>query len=263
MNKTGYAKSLKNKAKICLEGKYYVTVMTIVFFGMLFYASEDFSRFLILQINGLCKRYEIVVHLIPSLVIRNVVPYICNCFLNVMQIGLCYYFLKIVCNQRFGTFDLFYGFHHNFGKCFLFSILFTTCHELISLPVTVLAQLYYGKKLDSFNIDKNLLLIYFCAVQLILILILYPLSLIISQIFYIALDYPELSVKQTVKLSYRIMKGNMLRIIGLQVGFLPLYLLCYLSFGIASFWVNAYIMMTYTLFYLDIIKGRPASETTQ
>ena len=49
------------------------------------------------------------------------------------------------------------------------------------------------------------------------------------------------------------MKGNVGRLLYLQVSFIPMTLAGLLSFGIGFLFVLPYQNMTYTLFYLDLI----------
>ncbi len=52
------------------------------------------------------------------------------------------------------------------------------------------------------------------------------------------------------------MKGHKRRLFRLELSFLPLMLLCVLSFGIGFLWLNPYMQMTYTCFFLDLMNPR-------
>ena len=52
------------------------------------------------------------------------------------------------------------------------------------------------------------------------------------------------------------MKGNRKRLFLLELSFLPLMLLCILSFGIGFLWLEPYMQMTYTHFFLDLMNPR-------
>ena len=70
------------------------------------------------------------------------------------------------------------------------------------------------------------------------------------------LDFPQNSGKETLKLCWRLMRGNRKRLFLLELGFLPLLLLCLLSFGIGFLWLEPYMHMTYTCFFLDMMNPK-------
>ena len=90
--------------------------------------------------------------------------------------------------------------------------------------------------------------------QLVFLLIFLPLGLALSQVFYLALDYPDLTAGEILRLSLKVMKGKKRQLFIIQLSFLPLYLLGVLSFGIGLFWIVPYQKMTLTLYYLDLMK---------
>ena len=56
------------------------------------------------------------------------------------------------------------------------------------------------------------------------------------------------------------MKGQRMRLFLLELGFLPLMLLCILSFGIGFLWLQPYMQMTHTCFFLDLMNPRKVSS---
>ena len=47
-----------------------------------------------------------------------------------------------------------------------------------------------------------------------------------------------------------------MRLFLLELGFLPPMLLCVLSLGIGFLWLEPYMQMTYTYFFLDLMNHR-------
>ena len=76
--------------------------------------------------------------------------------------------------------------------------------------------------------------------------------------FYLMLDFPQNSGKETLSLCWRLMKGHRSRLFLLELGFLPLMLLCILSFGIGFLWLQPYMQMTYACFFLDLMNPKSA-----
>ena len=90
-----------------------------------------------------------------------------------------------------------------------------------------------------------------CIVLMVIGMCIYiPLSLGLSQAYYLLLDFPQYSAMELMKLSFRIMKGHKW-----ELSFLPLGFLCLLSFGIGTLWLVPYMNMTQTLYFLDLMQN--------
>lgn len=95
-----------------------------------------------------------------------------------------------------------------------------------------------------------------CIVLMVIGMCIYiPLSLGLSQAYYLLLDFPQYSAMELMKLSFRIMKGHKWELFCLQMSFLPLGFLCLLSFGIGTLWLVPYMNMTQTLYFLDLMQN--------
>jgi uncharacterized membrane protein len=81
-----------------------------------------------------------------------------------------------------------------------------------------------------------------------------PISLFLSQTWYLMVDFPNYTAKGVLLTSCKLMKKHFWRLLFLKISFLPVMLLGILSFGIGLIWVIPYKEMTYTCFYLDIMK---------
>ena len=79
-------------------------------------------------------------------------------------------------------------------------------------------------------------------------------SLRYSQVYYLLLDFPDYSAIELLKMSWKLMKGNVGRLLYIQVSFIPISLVALLSCGIGLLFVLPYKNMTYALFYLDLIS---------
>ena len=71
---------------------------------------------------------------------------------------------------------------------------------------------------------------------------------------YLLVDFPDYEIPELLQTSIKIMKGHRLRLLYIMVGFIPLFLLGFLSFGIGNLWVLSYFRMTLTEFYLDLMS---------
>ena len=77
---------------------------------------------------------------------------------------------------------------------------------------------------------------------------------------YILAENPDLPPKEVLARSQAMMYGNRCRLFCLQFSFIGWYLLCLLSFGIGSLWLNPYMETAMADFYREISGTRPVAE---
>ncbi|MBQ3309386.1 DUF975 family protein [Candidatus Saccharibacteria bacterium] len=77
-------------------------------------------------------------------------------------------------------------------------------------------------------------------------------SISYSQMFYIMADDPDIDATDAMKKSMKLMKGHKMDYFILQLSFIPWYLLCGITFGIAYIWVGPYVSATNAAFYKEI-----------
>ncbi|MDE6531223.1 MAG: DUF975 family protein [Lachnospiraceae bacterium] len=75
-------------------------------------------------------------------------------------------------------------------------------------------------------------------------------------IYYLVTDCPGETIIETLKIAVFISKGHRFRLFYLIAGFLPLYLLSLLSFGIGLLWVIPYMQATLTHYYLNLTASK-------
>lgn len=165
---------------------------------------------------------------------------------NILNVGQCSFYLNIACGQTYGFSDLFTGFKVFPNKIILSQILvwiFTFLPLLPSVIVSIVS-VYLGS--SAMVLMVVLTLVLGCLVSC-------WISLRLSQVNYLLLDFPDYSISKLLRMSWHLMKGNVGRLLYLQLSFLPLLLASVVSFGIGFLFVHPYQYMTYTLFYLDLV----------
>ncbi|MCD7806383.1 MAG: DUF975 family protein [Lachnospiraceae bacterium] len=80
-------------------------------------------------------------------------------------------------------------------------------------------------------------------------------SLTYSQTTRILVDFPDLTVTQAYRRSSQLMKGNRMRLLGLQLSFLPWALLSVVTLGIGFLYLMPYVGCTNVEFYLDRVQN--------
>lgn len=116
----------------------------------------------------------------------------------------------------------------------------------------------YNNVFDGFNSLGKALGVYFLMVILIIIgiiLLIVPgiiLALGLSMVYYVMIDKPELGVVDTLKESWRIMKGNKTKLLGLSLRFIPWAILGILCLVVGIIFVLPWMQLSYASFYEKI-----------
>lgn len=175
--------------------------------------------------------------------------FVLQLFYAIFKVGLAFLFLSNACGQRVNMTGVFTGFGHTPGKTMAIQ-LFPSLLLLIPnfLPDYCLTQ-FLASREEQWLLSA-----------LIITLIFLPLSfyvkILYSQVFYIMLDFPDMSAVECLQHSRWLMKGSKLRYLWLSLSFLPLTLLGFATCGIGLFYVLPYQEQTYANFYLDLVANR-------
>lgn len=266
--------NLKDKAKGALVGNYGRMILAAFVIGLITFAAEFIIAFTVtilfdlvflargLFVDGLTQ--EQVLQLIPEnafeethQLVYTIIMYVATCAVSipitVFQVGLSLCCLNIACGRRMKISDVFYGFNYQFGKSLKLAAVFVLVGQLYYLPGEVFSYL-----VDSdapLQIILLSLLVYAAGMLTYVII-----SLGISQIFLLHLDFPGYSADELIKLSMHVMKGHKARLFYIQLSFIPLILLSMLTFSIGNLWLTPYMNLTYTFFFLNLMQAREKSN---
>lgn len=206
-----------------------------------------------LQFISILLPYLVLVFLPGSSLLEiitcEIVELILTAFLQILHMGSCYFYLKLNCGQTASVGDLYYGFRANRNQALGIGLVYALVSNLCLLPHTYFSYCatYAGRV-----IDIRFLLLLLLAGQLAEFLLLIP----VSQSYYILLDFPDYTARQALLLSFRMMKGNLLRYLLFTLSFLPLFFLSLLSCGLGLLWVVPYMESSLAAFYLDLAKHK-------
>lgn len=226
---------LKDMAKYKLDRNYGISIFAFLTVGML-----EVSGTLFLDQIIPCRNFA-------EYIMYNVVIFFLSVFLGVFQTGTCLFYLNMACGQPYKLDDLFYGFQNN-PKASLRVAFFTEFIAFIAIMPFRAAFYQYMETQNNFLLFASIALLVFCT------LFTYPIRLSFAQSFFLLLDFPDYTGSQALSASIKIMKNQKLRLFLLQLSFLPLMLLCVPTLFIGFLWLIPYMNMTYTLFFLDIMK---------
>lgn len=81
-----------------------------------------------------------------------------------------------------------------------------------------------------------------------------------SQAMIAMVEDPERTVQECFRYSRELMQGNRLRLAGLWISFIGMFVLGYLSMGIGFLWIIPYVVCTSIFFYFDLKDEKSSPE---
>lgn len=246
---------IRNMAKDKMESKYGGAIL-ITFLSALL------SGMVRLSINSVCTNTMNTVYGMTGStgaargisILFDVLLAAAGILMGVMNAGIALYFLNLACGQAASLRDLFYGFRTDSKKFLVISAAIVLCQTICLWPGQYLLQNYLSTH------DAKWVL-YALAAAGVGLCFYVPISLGIALSFYLILDFPQNSGRETLSLCWRMMRGHRGRLFQLELGFLPLMLLCILSFGVGFLWLEPYMQMSYACFFLDLMNPKSVQRT--
>ena len=186
-----------------------------------------------------------------GIIIGVIISFILTIFGTILSVGQCSFYLNIACDQPYQFSDLFTGFKIHPDKTIITQVIIQLLTLLPLIPaivVMLITTAFYAQNIVISFLVACFLLIIGAGIS-------WWISLRFSQVYYLLLDFPDYTAMELLKMSWKLMKGNVGRLLYVQVSFIPLTLAGLLSFGIGLLFVQPYQNMTYTLFYLDLMQA--------
>lgn len=256
MNQYLSSASLKSLAKGQLLGKY-GTVTAAYFIHIACVLAVNWSITLLIGSHSLA-----------GIFLSSAASFLLSLFSGYFLAGEAYIYLKIACNQKPLVSDLFHFFRGDTAKVLSIRVITAGVAAVSMLPASVAS--YFASRTISLGAMGTLandayagapLFLLFSVLFLAGVAFTVYVDLLLSQAFFLMLDFPDYPAAQIIHMSVRLMKGNMGRLLYIELSFIPLLLLGSFSCGIGLLWVLPYIAATQANFYLDLIRKKPLSET--
>lgn len=229
--------SLKSLAKGQLLGKY-GTVIGAFAIHMICVYLLTFIISLLVETNS-----------VLGYIIYFAVSYIVSLIAGIFVCGESYIYLKITCNQPVSIRDLFWGFSNCPDKILKIQAVLAGINLICNLPA--LLSIIVGQ-----NPGNPYFLLLYVAAMLAGGIVNVILSLMLSQCYFLMLDFPQYSAKEVLAKSCKVMKGNKGRLFYIDLSFIPLFLLGLCGCCIPLLWVYPYLQAVKANFYLDLMKKR-------
>lgn len=178
----------------------------------------------------------------------SVILFVVGLVIGTLDYGLCAIYMGLQYRQSPSLLTLFLGFRENSVTILKVQAVISAIGIVISLPVTILSVVRQGALLDNLAIAVP---VYGITMLLNLIV-----DLVYALVWFILLDYPELTWREVLRGSRRLMRGNKRVLCYIWLSLVPLYIVSVFSVGVAALWVLAYQNASVAAFYRGLVNAR-------
>ena len=238
----------KLNAKKALKGNYGLAIMGFFAVVLLSAAGGNLSSWLFPGTTTL------------QIVLQFAFVFIFSLVASIMTAGSGYLFLNMARKRECSLNDLFYFFKNNPDRVIIVAIVLSVLEVLSSLPCNLYAFFVpLGKTLVQ---QTQWYSSYLGLLGLTLVLQLF-LTIPFSQAYYLLADHPEMTGKEAIIESMRLMKGNTGKYIWMHITFIPWLFASLFTLYIALIWILPYMNMTKIMFYRDLAGEMEAENISE
>ncbi|MCL2052224.1 MAG: DUF975 family protein [Lachnospiraceae bacterium] len=184
-----------------------------------------------------------------GLILSQLTSFAISLLFGVVNVGVLFMALKISCNEAIGLNDLLYGFNYHPKKIVTIQAVLSGVNLAAMLPATVL-RFIYGNTGDRDYLP--LMIIFYLAGFSVYFFV----SLVLSQAFFLLLDFEDKNATELLMKSHLIMNGHKKRLFLLWLSFVPLFILSIFSCCLGFIWVIPYVKVTLANFYMDLMQAK-------
>ncbi len=232
-------RELKRLAKVQLQGKYGTMIGALILQELLVLFATGILSMMIPGTDTL------------SNILYYILTFIVQLIAGILQAGVSFLYLKAACGMQCSVGDIFYCFKHSPDKAIKIEFVLAIINAVCMLPSDILTWKYPLTSLTDYD---EIAMMY--SVTLLCMMVYVVITLAFTPVFYMMLDFPNYTVKDILKKSIEVMKGNKMRYFLLDLSFIPWMFVGILTCGIGLLWIIPYMNMTSTNFYLDLMACR-------
>lgn len=185
-----------------------------------------------------------------SIIISYLISFILQLAAGIFEAGIALLCLHCACGMPCKINDLFYAFKKDTNKAIRIEFVLALIYCICTLPVNI-----YSYSVPSLTTNEEMLQYSLTMLSLmsVCMLVYSIITLPFFPVFYMMLDFPQCSVTELFRKSFKVMKGNVIRLLLLKLCFIPMMLLSMFTCGLALLWVMPFMNVTCTNFYLDLM----------
>ena len=227
-------------------GAVMITLSYLIWIYLISYSGSIFSAMLA-KLPFFGNISESVTSDIIFTVISALIFSLLNIIAGMFQCGINLYYLNISTGRDAQPADLFAGFRSDPAKVFKVSafIMFPTI--ITSVIFNIFAELYVLTHDQRFFILSWATLVPALAITLYM-------NLTYGMAYFLLLDFPKYPASRILSLTRKKITGHRMRLLLLDLRFIPMLLLCILSMGLGILWVYPILSESHALFFLNLMN---------
>ena len=189
-----------------------------------------------------------------NLILGRAFVFIATLIAAVFSAGVSYLYLKIARGEKAELGDILYFFRHQPDRVITASLVLSVLDLAATLPY------YYfiftvQLPVDSYEAEMNYLLTVF-ALLLLSSALNVVLTVPFAMSYYLLADDATMKGFASLKKSVALMKGSMLRYLGLEASFIPVLLLSIITLYFVLLWAVPHLYMSETIFYMKLLEAK-------
>ena len=227
-------------------GAVMITLSYLIWIYLISYSGSIFSAMLA-KLPFFGSISESITSDIIFTVISALIFSLLNIIAGMFQCGINLYYLNISTGRDAQPADLFAGFRGDPAKVFKISafIMFPTI--ITSVIFNIFAELYVLTHDQRFFILSWATLVPAIAITLYM-------NLTYGMAYFLLLDFPKYPASRILSLTRKKITGHRMRLLLLDLRFIPMLLLCILSMGLGILWVYPILSESHALFFLNLMN---------
>lgn len=195
----------------------------------------------------LCKEFGIIGGSVSSFIFYIILSLVVSTIWGVFDYGLRYFYLSLVTKKEAKVSNLFAGLKGSTETILAASLTLSLLNLLCLSPFYIYGFFFAPQTVEGLIITLSTYLA--CSI------VYYLVSIVFAPMYFIICDHPGMPFPVVLILNFSMMSvKKWFKFLGLQLSFLPLYILSFISFGIGFLWVVPYVYTSYTYFYEDLCE---------
>lgn len=188
---------------------------------------------------------------IPVTVMFYVAEFLIMLLDVVLSVGVLQMHLSLARKKEISLGMVVYGFKNHPDRYIVGGLLLMAAAVVCAIPAGVGTAVFVAFKMQPGTI------LFLVATGLVSTVLMALVQLGYALVLYLLLDHPQMTVRETFRLSRQMMKGNKGKLFYIYLSFIGLQMLCLLSLGIGSLWVYPYQSQTLAVFYMELAGEIP------
>lgn len=195
----------------------------------------------------LCREFGIIGVNVSSFIFYIILSLVVSTFWGIFDYGLRYFYLTLVTKKEANLAALFAGFKGSTETILTASLVLSLLNLICLSPFYIYGFFFAPSTFTGLMITLGAYLV--CS------LVYYLVSIMFAPMYFIICDHPGMPFPVVLILNFSMMSfKKWFKYLRLQLSFIPLCLVSFISFGIGFLWVLPYVYTSYTYFYEDLCE---------